>query len=189
MLHGAFEHRLAAPDKRPWVNQCPSRATATHAYRPRRLKLLIEGSLASLQRVNLNWGAQGSSLRFSGLRRPAHGNSMAWDHHDFSGVKWTARAGHSATAVGKYIYVCAGRRGCALAGCRRLHGGHLVHRGHGAGGGLHAAKLLRWSGPFCCCNGIPDNFGAEFSGWALQCLYLQPVLSAMHQQQMRSSDT
>ncbi|KAI8467037.1 MAG: hypothetical protein J3K34DRAFT_45907 [Monoraphidium minutum] len=36
---------------------------------------------------------------------------MAWEHYDFSGDPRTARAGHSATAVGKYVYVCGGRRG------------------------------------------------------------------------------
>ncbi|KIZ05759.1 hypothetical protein MNEG_2195 [Monoraphidium neglectum] len=36
---------------------------------------------------------------------------MAWQHHDFKDDPRTARAGHSATAVGKYVYVCGGRRG------------------------------------------------------------------------------
>jgi hypothetical protein len=39
------------------------------------------------------------------------GAGMAWEHYDFSDDPRTARAGHSATAVGKYVYVLGGRRG------------------------------------------------------------------------------
>jgi hypothetical protein len=37
--------------------------------------------------------------------------AAAWERHDFGGDARTARAGHTATAVGKYVYVIGGRRG------------------------------------------------------------------------------
>jgi len=48
-----------------------------------------------------------------------------WQNHDFSADDRTARAGHTATAVGKYIYIIGGRRGCVLRGSAEV--GVLVH--------------------------------------------------------------
>lgn len=41
---------------------------------------------------------------------------MAWVQYAFNGDPHTQRAGHSATTVGKHIYVCGGRRGSMFYG-------------------------------------------------------------------------
>ena len=55
----------------------------------------------------------------AGPAAPAPAPPRAWQRFPFADDDArAARAGHSATADGKYIYVCGGRRGCARAPAR-----------------------------------------------------------------------
>jgi hypothetical protein len=55
--------------------------------------------------------AGGAAGGAAGAGPAAPGAAAAWERFELGGDERGARAGHTATVVGKYVYVCGGRRG------------------------------------------------------------------------------